>query len=152
MKNTQLLLTLQGSLRRHHTLPLGAVDPGHWHILQDDHDSERQTSGVVVKHGDKVVPRALDEEEATEKGYDAAAHWKKNIERELEQDEVKAFVWKFAASSAFLSLLQWWSWINVTLCINFVAPWMRKSLFIQSIACIAITLYSAAKVEKTTHP
>lgn len=36
--------------------PLSAIDPGHRDVLQDHHHSERQTSGVVVKHGDKVVP------------------------------------------------------------------------------------------------
>lgn len=36
-------------------LPFSTIYPGNRYIFQDDHDSERQTSGVVVKHGDKVI-------------------------------------------------------------------------------------------------
>lgn len=45
-------------------LPLSTVDPGYRDVLQDHHHSERQTSGVVIKHSDKVVPRTLHKQQA----------------------------------------------------------------------------------------
>lgn len=38
------------------SLLVSPVDPGDGHVLQDDHDEQRQRSRVVVKHGYKVVP------------------------------------------------------------------------------------------------
>lgn len=55
-------------------LPFCAVDPGHGDVLQDHHHNERQTSRVVVKHGDKVVARALHEQQAQQKRDDTANH------------------------------------------------------------------------------
>lgn len=55
-------------------VPLSAVDPGHGDVLQEHHHGERQAGRVVVEHGDKVVPRALHEQQAQEEGDDAAHH------------------------------------------------------------------------------
>lgn len=54
------------------SLLLGAINPGHGDVLQDDHDGERQRGRVIVKHGDKVVPRTLHEDQPHHKGEDAA--------------------------------------------------------------------------------
>lgn len=59
-----------------HPLLFGAIDPGHSDVLQDDDDSKRQGSRVVVKHGDKVVSRALDEQQPHEECKDTAAHYR----------------------------------------------------------------------------
>lgn len=60
------------------TVPFCAIDPGHRDVLQDDDHNERQTSRVVVKHGDKVVSRTLHEQQAQQKGDDTANHWETN--------------------------------------------------------------------------
>lgn len=64
-------------------LPLSAVDPRHRHVLQNDHHGERQSGGVIVKHGDKVVAWALDKQQAAEESHNAAAHWNKAAEVKL---------------------------------------------------------------------
>lgn len=51
-----------------------AVEPGDGHVLQDDHDEQRQRGRVVVKHGHKVVPRALHKQQADGEGQHAASH------------------------------------------------------------------------------
>lgn len=56
-------------------LPFCAVDPGHRDVLQNHDHNERQTSRVVVKHGDKVVSRTLHEQQAQKKGDDTTDHW-----------------------------------------------------------------------------
>lgn len=38
------------------TVPLSAIYPSYRDVLQDHNHSEGQTSRVVIKHGDKVVP------------------------------------------------------------------------------------------------
>ena len=69
--------------------PLGAVDPGHGDVLQEHHNGERQASRVVVKHGHKVVPGALDKQQAQEEGDDAAHHCgRAEIDRGLRRDYV----------------------------------------------------------------
>lgn len=40
----------------HTVVPFGAINPSDRQIFQDDHYSERQSSRVIIKHGDKVVP------------------------------------------------------------------------------------------------
>lgn len=37
-------------------LPFSAINPSDRQILQYDHNSERQTSRIIIKHGDKVIP------------------------------------------------------------------------------------------------
>lgn len=37
-------------------VPFSAIDPSDRHIFQDDHDSERQTSRIIIEHGHKVIP------------------------------------------------------------------------------------------------
>lgn len=59
-------------------LPLCAVDPGYRDVLQDHDHNERQTSRVVVKHGNKVVSWTLHEQQPQKKGDDAANHWETN--------------------------------------------------------------------------
>lgn len=44
------LVTVPGGLL------VGPIDPGDGHVLQDDHDEQRQRSGVVVEHGHEVIP------------------------------------------------------------------------------------------------
>lgn len=63
-------------------VPFSAVNPSDRHIFQDDHNSERQTSRIIIKHGDKVIPWALNEQQATQEGHDAATHWNKRREEE----------------------------------------------------------------------
>lgn len=50
------------------------VEPGDGHVLQYDHDEQRQRGRVVVEHGDEVVPRALHKQEADGERQQAAAH------------------------------------------------------------------------------
>ncbi len=54
--------------------PLGAIDPGYRYILQDHHNGEGQTSRIVIKHGNKVVPWTLDKQQAAKKSHNTAAH------------------------------------------------------------------------------
>lgn len=44
------------------SLLLGSVNPGHSDVLKDDDDGEWQGGRIVIKHGDKVVSGALDEQ------------------------------------------------------------------------------------------
>lgn len=57
-------------------LLLGSIDPGHSDVLKDDDDGEWQGGRVVIKHGDKVVSGALDEQQPHEEGKDTAAHYR----------------------------------------------------------------------------
>lgn len=57
-------------------LLLGSVDPGHSDVLKDDDDGERQGGRIVIKHGDKVVSGALDEQQPHEECKDTAAHYR----------------------------------------------------------------------------
>lgn len=50
------IFTTMSSTDIHTVVPFGAVNPSDGQIFQDDHYSERQSSRVIIKHGDKVVP------------------------------------------------------------------------------------------------
>lgn len=58
------------------SLLLGSINPGHGDVLKDDDDSEWQGGRIVIKHGDKVVSGALDEQQPHEECKDTAAHYR----------------------------------------------------------------------------
>lgn len=45
----------QKELLKLHSVPFGAINPGHRYIFQDDYDCERKASGVVIEHGDEII-------------------------------------------------------------------------------------------------
>lgn len=59
---------------------VSAVNPGHSDILQQNHDEERQSGRIIVKHGHKVVPGSLDKCQTNKKGKYTAANCKERAE------------------------------------------------------------------------
>lgn len=58
------------------SLLLGSINPGHSDVLKDDDDGEWQGGRIVIKHGDKVVSGALDEQQPHEECKDTAANYR----------------------------------------------------------------------------
>lgn len=63
---------LQGVRREKKTSPVGSIQPSHTEGLKHHHDDEGQSGRIVIKHGHKVVPTALREDEANDKADDTA--------------------------------------------------------------------------------
>lgn len=59
-------------------LLIDPIEPSDCHVLQYDHYEQRQSSWVVVKHGHKVVPWALNKQETNGEGQHAASHYERD--------------------------------------------------------------------------
>lgn len=59
-------------------LLIDPIEPGDRHVFQYDHYEQRQSSRVVIKHGHKVVPWALNKEETDGEGQHATSHCRRD--------------------------------------------------------------------------
>lgn len=56
-------------------LLLCAIHPSYCNVFQDDHNGEWQCGRVIIKHGDEIISRTLNKDQAQQEGKDATADY-----------------------------------------------------------------------------